>query len=120
MNFADPKLVEVYRARTLPEAYAIRNALEEAGFRVQVEGELLQGVVGEIPAWPSAPRILVEESQVIPARLMIDRLALRGIAESGEEEQGEEIRCLACGRRMAEEDMQCPACGWSYQGEEKN
>src|SRR5438093_11737970 len=65
MDFPNPKFVEVYRARNLPEAHSIRIALEESGIRVQIEGELLQGGEGDLPpGWETAPRILVEESQV--------------------------------------------------------
>src|SRR6266702_1053881 len=69
MDFPNPKFVEIYRARNLPEAHSIRIALEESGIRVQIEGELLQGGVGDLPpGWATAPRILVEESQIAEAR----------------------------------------------------
>jgi len=74
MASLDPKYVEVYRARDLPEAHSIRLALEESGIRVQIEGELLQGAVGELPpGWMTAPRILVKKSQLLAAQKVIDR-----------------------------------------------
>jgi hypothetical protein len=69
MESLDPQFVEAYRARNLPEAHMIRIALEEAGIPAQIEGELLQGAVGDLPiGWPTAPRIVVAESQVDAAR----------------------------------------------------
>jgi membrane protease YdiL (CAAX protease family)/rubrerythrin len=119
MEFADPKFVEVYRARNLPEAHSIRIALEESGIRVRIEGELLQGGVGDLPpGWTTAPRILVEESQIAAARQIIEKAEIQTAARSDDDGQDEAIRCLVCGKIMAESETKCPACGWSYQGEE--
>ncbi len=118
MAFADPKFVEVYRARNLPEAHSIRIALEESGIQVQIEGELLQGGVGDLPpGWATAPRILVEESQVAAAQKIIETAENQAATRSEEEEPDELIRCLACGKVMAEGETRCRACGWTYQGE---
>ena len=55
------QFVEVYRARNAPQAHLLRGTLEEAGIAVRIEGELLQGLAGELPmGWASAPRVLVE------------------------------------------------------------
>ena len=115
METADPDFVEVYRARNLPEAHMMRMALEESGIRVQIEGELLQGAVGELPiGWVTAPRILVEESQIAAARQIIEALEIQGRAGSNENERKEATRCLACGKVMAEGETSCQSCGWSY------
>jgi hypothetical protein len=119
MDFTDPKFVEVYRARNLPEAHSIRIALEESGIRVQIEGELLQGGIGDLPpGWATAPRILVEESQIAAARKIIEKAETQATSRSDDGEPDEAIRCLACGKLMAEGETLCRACGWTYQSEE--
>lgn len=116
MNESHPRFVEIYRARNLPEAYAIRIALEDAGIDARIEGELLQGVVGELPmGWDTAPRILVEDSQASAARAIVDRVDLRAVPEPDADELNDDSRCLACGHAMSENSPKCPACGWSYQ-----
>ncbi len=66
------ELVEIYRAPSLPQAHALRLVLEEAGIRVQIEGEHLQGAVGQLPiGWATAPRLLAPEFQAIEAREII-------------------------------------------------
>lgn len=120
MDVADPKFVEVYRARNLPEAHAVRIMLEEAGFRVQLDGELLQGVLGELPlGWVTAPRILVEESQVTAAREIIRRVDVPESTEPDQDAQVEETRCLSCGQVMGDGEPKCPSCGWSYEFDEE-
>jgi tetratricopeptide (TPR) repeat protein len=119
MESLDPKYVEVYRARNLPEAHSIRIALEESGIRVQIENELLQGAVGDLPpGWTTAPRILVKKSQVLAARRIIEQGENEACAELDEHEHNEVIRCLACGKEIAEGEVKCRWCGWSYQGGE--
>jgi hypothetical protein len=126
MKSADPNFVEAYRARNAPEAHLMANALEEAGIQVQIEGELLQGGVGDLPpGWPTAPRVLVEESQLPAAQRLIDQLEAERKPKADDEDQDEDqddeyaqTRCLACGAIMEEGETKCPSCGWSYQGKE--
>lgn len=75
----DPGLrtVMVYRARNPAEAHIIQMALEEGGVRVFIEGEVLQGLVPEVPVWDAAPRIYVEVSQAATARGIIERAQRR-------------------------------------------
>ena len=55
----DPhSLVELYRARNLPEANALANELEQQGIAFRVENEDLQGSFGTI-GWAFSPRVLV-------------------------------------------------------------
>lgn len=121
MDTTDRNFVEVYRARNLPEAHTIRIALEEAGIAAQIEGELLQGVVGDLPlGWPTAPRILVEEAQAAAARAII-RQHEHPEADDADDEPDEVddiTRCLSCGQAMDERELQCPKCGWSFGGEQ--
>jgi hypothetical protein len=66
------RLVEVYRAKNSPQAHLLKSALENSGIPALVEGELLQGALGELPiGWSSAPRILVDESDAAQARVLL-------------------------------------------------
>ena len=71
---SERRLVEVYRAKDSPQAHLLRSALEDAGIPALVEGDLLQGAVGELPVgWASAPRIMVEERDAAQARALLER-----------------------------------------------
>jgi Putative prokaryotic signal transducing protein len=73
------RLVEVYRAKDSVQAHLLRSALEEMGIRAVVEGDLLQGALGEIPmGWSTAPRIMVEEADAAKARESLDRFEQPG------------------------------------------
>jgi hypothetical protein len=114
----DPRFVEVYRARTSAQAHVVRNMLEEAGIAATIDNDLLQGVSGEVVmGWPTAPRILVEESQAARARSLIERQEPADVPED-EEERDEAVKCLACGEPLPEDADVCPACGWSYEDDE--
>jgi hypothetical protein len=112
---ADPRFVEVYRARNVAQARLIKNALREAGIEAVLENDLLQGARGDLPiGWATAPRILVEQGGVEAARAIIEPYDTAAVAEP-EEDAAEDIpRCLACGGPMPEDQERCPACGWSY------
>jgi hypothetical protein len=110
--------VEIYRAKNLPQAHMIRIALEEAGIAAQIEGEVLQSAAGELVGWATAPRILVDRSQIDSARPIIDECDIDTAREPVEEENVETTRCLACGALMVETEPKCRTCGWSYQGEQ--
>jgi rubrerythrin len=115
-----PQLVEVYRARNMPQAVALKQVLEEAGIRAAVENALLQGVVGELPmGWATAPRILVESGDAPRARDILERSERAEMtAPEGEGEADDGTSCLACGTPLADEAERCPACGWSYKSSE--
>ena len=105
------KLVEAYRASHPIQAHALRFALEEAGIQVVIENEALQDGIGDLPSgWSSAPRLMVEESQLADAREIIGR-----IDNIAEHEPAEATHCLACKAIMAETVTTCPKCGWSYE-----
>lgn len=66
--------VEVYRAKDSLQAHLLRSILEEEGIPALVDGDMLQGAVGELPAgWASAPRIMVEERNATQARALLER-----------------------------------------------
>ena len=147
MPIADLKFVEAYRAAHPIQAHALRLALAEAGIQVVIENEALQGAIGDVPAgWSSAPRLMVEESQLAAARAIIGQtdhsesskleLTPREIATAltagflgiagylllpgaiAESGQIETTRCLACDATMPESDAACPHCGWTYQSDD--
>jgi hypothetical protein len=60
----------VFDAANSIEAYMIRNLLEQAGVEARVEGEYLQGGVGELPAG-GLVRVLVADQDVAAARSVI-------------------------------------------------
>jgi hypothetical protein len=75
----ESQLVEVYRAKDAIEANMIKGALEEAGIRVRVEGESLQGTIGVgAPwGWVSFPRIIVFENDAARANAILCELPTR-------------------------------------------
>jgi hypothetical protein len=115
---SESKVVMIYRAQNPREAHVIRIALEEGGIRTFIEGEVLQSVVGEVPPWDAAPRILVEESQAMAARAIIEGVNTRRAIHSGPNESDEKSACLACGHLMPDAAVKCPSCGWTYQESE--
>jgi hypothetical protein len=74
---SEPSWVEVYRAKDSPQAYLLKSALENAGIRATIEGDLLQGAVGEPGEWWAAPRIMVAECDALRARAIIEQLEVR-------------------------------------------
>lgn len=121
MTDSDPQRVELYRCKNLPEAHAIRAALEEAGIAAEVDGELLQGVAGELPlGWHTAPRLMVDSFHAEDAAGLVQKyLALQqSNAERRSEAEDEADHCLSCGEELPEEESECASCGWTYEDEE--
>jgi hypothetical protein len=122
MDPAEHKLVEVYRARSTPLAHTIRLLLESEGITTFVDGDFLQGALGELPFGAMTdPRVMVKEADEAQARQIIEASehaqaeALEEEAETTTEtEITEHVKCLACGAPMDDQDT-CPKCGWSYQ-----
>jgi hypothetical protein len=112
----DAEPVELYRARGADEAHALRAHLEAAGVPARVDGELLGGIVGEVPfGWVTAPRILVPRGRLEVAEAVLADF-LGGAARSAGGGAAGDQACLACGADMADEPA-CRGCGWSYYGE---
>jgi membrane protease YdiL (CAAX protease family) len=77
----------------------------------------MNSAVGDLPlGWPTAPRILVDTSQTLAAQKIIEQRENQTGAEPENDEQDEDIHCLACGKEMAEGEVKCRSCGWTYQG----
>jgi hypothetical protein len=109
-GIVDP--VELYRARGISEAHAIRLAIEAEGIAVFIENEHLQGALGELPfGWSTAPRVLVNRADEAPAREILKTFTIQPPENEPEAEM--QMRCLACQSPMGDGDA-CPACGWTY------
>ena len=63
----------LFRARNLPEAWLLRERLQEAGVRVRLAGEALVGLAGAIPLRDAEPILWVPEEQVARAQGVLDR-----------------------------------------------
>lgn len=114
MPTAALKFVEAYRAAHPIQAHALRLALEEAGIQVIIENEALQGAIGDVPpGWSSAPRLMVEESQLTAARDVIRQID-HDTQIKPDLALPDSTCCLACGSIMAEVESTCPNCGWTY------
>jgi hypothetical protein len=73
--------VIVYRAANGPQAHVVRNFLQNAGIPALIDGDLLQGGIGDLPpGWSTAPRILVASEHAAWARTLIEA------AESAEDD----------------------------------
>ena len=104
--------VEVYRARGLPEAYAIRLLLEDLGVSVRIDNEMLQGALGDLPVgWVTAPRIMVLSDYESISRQILNKFVQQ--SERNDDGVDSSACCLACGMPMEGADA-CPSCGWSY------
>ena len=109
MNDNNTRLVEAYRAADVAEAHLIRLALEDAGIHSQIDGEALQG--SEYPlGWSTAPRILVAESLVAPAREIIGRAHAHRGTDGDVDPDFELLSCLA-GRPWKERKLVRPVDG---------
>ena len=113
----DLELVEIYRAKNLPEAHVIRLMMEREGIDVSISNETLQGIVGEIAmGWSTSPQVLVKQQDVEAARMLLESHvdhALRPDSPTDEES----LKCFACGIVMDGNSV-CSACGWSYGDEQ--
>jgi hypothetical protein len=95
-------LVELHRARSAAEAYALAAELIESGIPARVENQSLQ----------TAPRVLVPPDQLDDGRKALEDFLARA-GPAGTDADVGALRCLACKTRMDAADT-CPACGWSY------
>jgi Putative prokaryotic signal transducing protein len=61
----------LYEAASAIEAHMLRDLLRQAGLSAQIQGEHLQGALGELPA-AGLVRLVVDESDYVAARTVID------------------------------------------------
>ncbi len=81
------RLVQIYVARDTPHAYLLKGALEDSGIDAEVGNEELQMGLGELPAFSTAPVILVDESNAARATQVLKKLeeSARRSAETPDE-----------------------------------
>jgi len=124
----------IYAARTMQDAYMLKNALEGEGIRAIVTNAVLEGGAGvDVLGWATLARVAVNEENEAAARqiaLEFDRAARPGSAtddavaeEAPDERPGTTVsrdalveswpRCAQCG---APRITRCPACGTSGTG----
>jgi hypothetical protein len=115
---SERELVEVFRAKDSPQAHMLRAALEEAGIKAAIEGELAAAPFPLDEDWSAAPRIMVARQDAATAREIVARAeAARASRAASSPEAAEIDTCLACGARMADGDEKCSVCGWSYKSD---
>ena len=68
------ELVQIYVARDIPHAYLLKGALEEAGISVKVGNENLQGALGDLPQFATAPTLLVSEADAPRALELLNEI----------------------------------------------
>lgn len=69
------ELVEIYRAKDVPQAHLMKSALEARGIKVLLDNMDLQIGMGELaPGYGTAPRLLVDETQAVEARKIVMEL----------------------------------------------
>jgi membrane protease YdiL (CAAX protease family) len=113
MSERDLELVEIYRAKNLPEAHIIRLMMEQEGIDVSISNETLQGILGEIAmGWSTSPRVLVKQQDTEAARKVLLSHADHAIREEGPTDE-DSLKCFACGNLMGDSSV-CATCGWSY------
>lgn len=109
--------VELYRTRGGTEAQVLRSFLEEAGIDVRIDNDMLNGIVGEVPAgWVTSPRVLVRNEQLAAAQEVLNWF-LKDTEAARTQDDGQ-ARCLACSKLMGDE-VKCPDCGWTFQTDEE-
>jgi len=105
----DERLVEVYWARDAIDAHTVHALLDEIGIPAIVEGEMLQGAVGELAAGPAtSPRVRVAGAD--------ESRALAAIREWEEQQRPEDHgpreawKCVQCGEQIEGQFEICWKC----------
>lgn len=113
------ELVTIATFQFLPEAEASKLRLEAEGLTVLLANAeivsmdwFLANAIGNI-------QLQVPSSQAATATALLEQ-ARSERRQREQQPQGVETNtCLACGTTMPNEASRCPACGWSYAGNEE-
>jgi len=100
----------VFSAYTTAEAHLLKGLLESEGITAEVRGEVLSGILGDIPLLENRPSVWVEESDAARAEEIVrdfqhDRVQ-KGDAwrcDCGETLDAQFTACWQCGRSRAEQ-----------------
>lgn len=106
--------VEVFAARDTLEAYFVCNLLRDAGLQALVVGDLLRGIVGELPPIQTTPKIWVIPPDADRARAVIqDYERYRRARSVSDAPNATELDpfCFYCGEAIGPNDRVCPSCG---------
>jgi uncharacterized OB-fold protein len=94
----------------LAEAELARARLADEG----IEAFVAEGETATLTSALSNIRLLIDQSDLERAlRIMAQWPAPRTPSERASSDL-EPLRCLSCGKRMLEDQIQCEECGWSY------
>jgi len=113
------QLTVIYAARTVEQAYLLKNLLEDQGIGAVVTNEVLAGGAGvEILGWPTQPRVAVAAGDAESARqiaLQFDATVaaepeLAAEAEAGVKRDAEEDGWPQCPQCDARRPARCPIC----------
>ena len=121
-------VVEVYRAKNGLQAHLFVAALEQAGIKAEIQGELFNpaaatssSLISAGTVWWDAPRILVIAEHAERARQLLLELELREREKAQAVDAGPpiDVVCEECGNRASFPAVQrgsvqqCPKC-WTY------
>ena len=93
------EFVKVYQAKNVTEAYLVKNLLEEEGIEAHIEGEYLQGALGDLPWLAISPRVLVPAEAEERARRIVEDFDSQRLAEPTGE-PSPPWRCPGCGEEV--------------------
>lgn len=104
------EIVEVYWAAHGSEAHFLRNMLADEGIQARVVNEPLTGVIGEVPAGDTAPRLWVHKTDEDRARRLLadwERLRARPRPDA---EPADTWKCPTCGEPVDADFDLCWNC----------
>ncbi len=97
----------MFVARNVTEAHFVRGLLESHGLAVQVRGEDLHGLVGDLPSPEGSPSVWVlDDNQEVYARSV-----LAGLSQETRDSRASTWRCQRCGEWLEAQFTTCWACG---------
>jgi len=115
MSESGEDLVTVATFNMVPEAEMCKLRLETSGITVFLADASTVNMDWLIGNAIGCVKVQVPAAQAEAAEAAIERMR----AEQAADEDDDVDRCLECGAAMPEEADACPACGWTYAGEEE-
>src|SRR5262245_43127465 len=97
----------IYVAENPTEAHLLKGVLESRGISVEIRGEALFGIRGEIPFTEGLPELWVVDDQQTSEALQV--LRARSV-ETGDVTHGESWRCSTCGETVESQFTACWRC----------
>jgi hypothetical protein len=96
----------VFAAYTTTEAHLVKGLLESEGITAEVRGEILAGILGDIPLLANRPSVWVAESDAARANEIVRDFQHERV------QKGDAWRC-ACGETLDAQFSACWRCGRS-------